>query len=78
VRYKSKCENDDQTKDYFGIVADEVHDAGVPELVTYGVNNEIEGFHYERLTVVLLKELQEHKAMIQELTAKVAALEAKG
>jgi hypothetical protein len=24
VRYKSKCENDDQTKDHFGIVADEV------------------------------------------------------
>jgi hypothetical protein len=78
VRYKSKCENDDQTKDHFGLIADEVAAAGIEELVTRGVGGEIEGFQYERLTVVLLKELQEHKAMIQELTAKVAALEAKG
>jgi hypothetical protein len=75
VRYKSKCENDDQTKDYIGVIADEVAAEGIEELVTRGANDEIEGFQYERLTVVLLKELQEHKAMIEELKAKVAALE---
>jgi hypothetical protein len=75
VRYKSKCEGDDQTKDHLGIVADEAHESGFTELVTYGAEGEVEGFQYERLTVVLLKELQEQQAMIEELKAKVAALE---
>ena len=62
VRYKSKSENDDQTKDYFGIIADEVDAAGITELVSYGAEGEVEGFQYERLTVVLLKAIQELKA----------------
>ena len=70
VRYKSKCANDDQTKDHFGIIADEVDQAGITELVNYGADGEVEGFQYERLTVVLLK-------AIQELTARVAELEGK-
>jgi hypothetical protein len=62
VRYKSKCEIDDPTLDHFGIIADEVHDAGITELVTYGADGEVAGFQYERLTVVLLKAIQELKA----------------
>jgi hypothetical protein len=62
VRYKSKAEMDDQTKDHFGIIADEVDEAGITELVNYGADGEVEGFQYERLTVVLLKELQTLKA----------------
>jgi Chaperone of endosialidase len=62
VRYKSKCEGDDQTKDHFGVIADEVDAAGIKELVTYGANGEVEGFQYERLTVVLLKAIQTLKA----------------
>ena len=84
VRYKSLCEADDKTKDHFGVIADEVHAAGIKELVTYGVGEEIEGFQYERLTVVLLKSLQELKAIndtqaetINALTARIVALEAK-
>lgn len=77
VRYKSKSESDDQTKDHFGIVADEVHAAGITELVNYGVDGEVEGFQYERLTVVLLKHCQEQQAIITALTARVAALEGK-
>ena len=58
VRYKSKCESDDQTKDHLGLIADEAADAGFEELVTRGDTGEVEGFQYERLTVVLLKKLQ--------------------
>ena len=71
VRYKSKCENDDQSKDHFGIIADEVLEAGFPELVILGVENEPEGFQYERLTVVLLKAIQELSAEIETLKQKV-------
>ena len=58
VRYKSKCESDDQTKDHLGLIADEAADAGFEELITRGADGEVEGFQYERLTVVLLKSLQ--------------------
>ena len=62
VRYKSKCANDDQTKDYFGFIADEVADAGIEELVIRNADNEVESFAYDRMTVVLLKAIQELKA----------------
>jgi hypothetical protein len=75
VRYKSRCTGDDQTIDHFGVIADEVNAAGITELVNYGADGEIEGFQYERLTVVLLKAIQEQQQMIEELKAKVAALE---
>jgi hypothetical protein len=70
VRYNSKCENDDQTIDHFGIIADEVDEAGIKELVTYGSNGEVESFKYERLTVILLKEIQDLKQRIATLESK--------
>jgi hypothetical protein len=75
VRYKSKCQGDDQAKEHFGIVADEVAQAGVEELVTRGSNGEVEGFQYDRFTVVLLKAIQEQQVIIAALTARVEALE---
>jgi hypothetical protein len=74
VRYKSKCTDDDANKDFFGVIADEVDAAGIKELVTYGETGEVEGFQYERLTVVLLKSIQEQQAMIQELKAEIDLL----
>jgi len=75
IRYKSKCNGDDQTLDHFGIVADEVDQAGIKELVSYGIDGQVEGFQYERLTVVLLKAVQEQQALITTLTARITALE---
>jgi hypothetical protein len=62
VVYKSKCAKDDQTIDHFGIIADEVDAAGIKELVNYGDDDQVENFKYDRLTVVLLKAIQELKA----------------
>jgi hypothetical protein len=84
VIYKSKCEGDDQAKDHFGIIADEVDAAGIKELVQYGAEGEIEGFSYDRLTAVLVKAIQEQQALItaqaetiNALTARIVALESK-
>ena len=74
VVYNSKSENDDQTIDYFGFIADEVDEAGIKQLVSYGPNGEVEGFQYERMTAVLVKALQEQQAIIESLKADVAAL----
>jgi len=70
VRYKSKCEGDDQTKDHLGLIADEAAEAGFEELVTRGENGEVESFQYERLTVVLLKELQTLRQRVAQLEAQ--------
>jgi hypothetical protein len=70
VRYKSKSEGDDQTLDHFGIIADEVDQAGIKELVSYGAEGEVEGFQYERLTVVLLKTIQDLQKRIEILESK--------
>jgi hypothetical protein len=77
VRYKSKCEGDDQEKDHFGVIADEVHEVGVTELVNYGAEGEVEGFQYERLAVVLLKTIQEQQAIITDLKSRIETLESK-
>jgi len=75
VRYKSKCENDDQTKDHLGLIADEAASAGFEELVTRGEDGAVEGFQYERLTVVLLKAMQTLKAEVDTAKAQIAALQ---
>lgn len=75
VRYKSKSPKDDPNKDFIGFIADEFHDAGLTELVSYGKDNEVEGFNYDRLTAVLTKALQEAITKIEILEAKVEALE---
>ena len=77
VRYKSKCENDDQTKDHFGFIADEAAAAGFEELVLRGVDGEVEGFQYDRMTVVLTAAIQKQQALITALTERITALEAK-
>jgi hypothetical protein len=66
VVYNSNCDGDDKTKDHFGVIADEAQ-TSFPELITYGAEGEVEGFQYERLTVVLLKAIQELKAEVDSL-----------
>jgi hypothetical protein len=45
--------------------------------VSYGAEGEVEGFQYERLTVVLLKSLQELKQIVDTQAAEIAELKAK-
>lgn len=81
IRYKSNLNRDDQTKDHFGFIADEAHDAGYTELVSYGAVNEetgiaeVEGFRYDRMTVLLTKVVQQQQETITALEARIAALE---
>jgi hypothetical protein len=62
VIYNSLCEDDDKTKDHFGFIADEVDQEGIKQLVSYNAQGEVNGFQYERMTVVLTKAIQELKA----------------
>ena len=77
VRYKSKCDGDDKNKDFFGFIADEIHDQGITELITYDADGEVNGFQYDRLTVVLVKAIQELNAKVDAQAAEIAELKAK-
>ena len=80
VRYKSNISGEDPNEEFIGFIADEFHDAGLTELVSYGDDsdgkpNVVEGFNYDRMTAVLTKALQDANKKIETLEARVQALE---
>lgn len=67
VTYKGKNDGD---KVFGGLIAEEVHDAGLTEFVAYDKEGQPDALHYGNMVALLVK-------AVQELSAKVAALEAK-
>jgi hypothetical protein len=67
VTYKGK--NDGDTV-FGGLIAEEVHDAGLTEFVAYDKEGRPDALHYGNMVALLVK-------AVQELTARVAELEAK-
>jgi hypothetical protein len=67
VTYKGK--NDGDTV-FGGLIAEEVHDAGLTEFVKYDKEGRPDAIHYGNMVALLVK-------AVQELTARVAELEAK-
>jgi len=67
VTYKAKNSGDTV---FGGLIAEEVHDAGLTEFVAYDKEGRPDALHYGNMVALLVK-------AIQELEAKVAALEAK-
>ena len=76
VRYKSKNKEVDGDGDFFGFIADEAHEKGLVELVTYR-DGEVDSFKYDRVTPLLWKIAQQQQALITSLTARLELLEAK-
>jgi hypothetical protein len=74
VTYKGK---NDGEKVFGGLIAEEVHDAGLTEFVAYDNEGRPDAIHYGNMVALLTKAIQEQQAMIDELKAKVAALETK-
>ncbi len=74
VTYKAK--NDGDTV-FGGLIAEEVHDAGLTEFVAYDKEGRPDAIHYGNMVALLTKAIQEQQAMIDELKTKVAALETK-
>ena len=67
VIYKGK--NDSDTV-FGGLIAEEVHDAGLTEFVAYDKEGRPDALHYGNMVALLVK-------AVQELSAKVTALEAR-
>lgn len=75
VWYRSAIETDRPDHSYYGFIADEVVDLE-PRLVQFDEQTgEVEGFFYQMLTAHLVKIAQMQKAAIDDLTARIEALE---
>ena len=87
IRYKSNVADDDPNEEFIGFIADEFHNAGLTELVSYSVSYteddikkrksyfmKLKVFNYDRLTAILTKSLQNSQTKITALETSVADL----
>jgi hypothetical protein len=72
VNYKGN--NDGETV-FYGLIAEEVHDAGFTEFVEYNNENEPDALRYPHMVALCIKAIQEQQTLIETLQAKVEALE---
>jgi hypothetical protein len=76
VFYKAKSGISTEQR-FAGFIAEEIEAAGLTEFVQYNENNEPDALSYGNMVALCIKAIQEQQAMIEELKAKVAALEAR-
>jgi hypothetical protein len=74
VTYKGK--NDGDTI-FGGLIAEEVHEAGLTEFVQYAEDGSPDALSYGNMVSLAFKAIQEQQALIQSLTTRITALEAK-
>ena len=73
VTYKG---NNDGDTIFGGLIAEEVHDAGLTEFVQYNDDNEPDALAYGNMVSLCIKAIQEQQATITALEARIATLEA--
>nr|BAR16765.1 putative phage tail fiber protein [uncultured Mediterranean phage uvMED]BAR17140.1 putative phage tail fiber protein [uncultured Mediterranean phage uvMED] len=73
VTYKG---NNDGDTVFGGLIAEEVHDAGLTEFVQYNDDNEPDALAYGNMVSLCIKAIQEQQVTITALEARIAALEA--
>jgi hypothetical protein len=83
VTYQGKSESD-ADKTFGGLIAEEVHDAGLTEFVQYAEDGSPDALAYGNMVALCVKAIQELKAIndtqaetINALTARIVALESK-
>ena len=73
VTYKG---NNDGDTVFGGLIAEEVHDAGLTEFVDYDSDNQTDALKYGNMVSLCIKAIQQLSAKVDTLETKVAALEA--
>lgn len=73
VTYKG---NNDGDTVFGGLIAEEVHDAGLTEFVQYNDDGEPDALAYGNMVSLCIKAIQEQQATITALEARITALEA--
>jgi hypothetical protein len=59
---------------FAGLIAEDVHDAGLTEFVQYNADNEPDSLAYNHMIALLVKGIQEQQVLIEQLQAEVALL----
>ena len=72
VTYKG---NDDGDLVFGGLIAEEVHDAGLTEFVQYNEESQPDALAYGNMVSLCIKAIQEQNELINDLRARVAQLE---
>ena len=67
---KHEHEDSGSNERYFGMIAEDLRDAGLEYLVQYGDDNEVEGINYDRVALLLIPLVKELKDRIEELESK--------
>lgn len=73
VFYKGK--NDGDTR-FAGLIAEEVHAAGLTEFVMYDANNEPDALHYANMAALFVAAIKQLANKVEDLESRIAALEA--
>lgn len=71
VRNKALNPQAPDPRRYFGMIADDLDDAGLTELVEYNENGEVEGLMYDRIALTLIPLIRNYRDRITELETKV-------
>ena len=74
VTYRGKNDGD---LVFGGLIAEEVHEAGLTEFVQYAEDGSPDALAYGNMVSLCIKAIQEQQALVTALTARVAELEAK-
>ena len=74
VTYKG---NNDGDTVFGGFIAEEVHSIGLTQFVQYDAENRPDALAYGNMVSLLTKAIQEQQVVIEDLKARIAALEAK-
>ena len=74
VTYKGKTDGDTV---FGGLIAEEVHEAGLTEFVQYAEDGTPDALAYGPMVSLCIKSIQEQQAIIESLTARITALEAR-
>jgi hypothetical protein len=75
VTYKGKGK-DDGDKVFGGLIAEEVHDAGLTEFVQYTDDGSPDALAYGHMVSLAFKAIQEQQAIIESLKTRIETLEA--
>ena len=71
VTYKS---NNDGDTVFYGLIAEEVHDAGLTEFVEYNADNEPDALRYSNMVSICIKAIQEQQEQIESLQQEIEVL----
>jgi hypothetical protein len=74
VTYEGKAETD-AGKTFGGLIAEEVHEAGLTEFVQYAEDGSPDALAYGNMVSLCIKAIQEQQALITTLTDRITALE---